>query len=207
MTKEIEIRLQGQEFIFQSLYYNSELSQHLIFLINREFPEFRENFALRLLIKNSIESQILEFYKLLKTEEKFSFQKILNIAKNSKLKINYSILENKIKELNNHYVKSEFETIRSKYIAHQDLNTLSLNTDQISLSKFNLELENLFSLFCKIFNKEISSKTDICKSVDKIFNKIRSLEEINALCFATELKKGKSVKLSELDKIINKSSS
>ena len=65
--------------------------------------------------------QIVTFYKVMITEEKHSFTKILNLAKAYKCDVNFLLLEREAKVLKDIYDKTNLEILRSKYIAHQDL--------------------------------------------------------------------------------------
>jgi len=98
--------------------------------------------------------QIIDFYKLIGKNEKFSFTKIINISRGLKLDINYEIVEDKTTELKYEYDKTNFETVRSKYLAHQDLKVPEIKTDLTSIESFTKKAIKLYHLFFEEFNKE-----------------------------------------------------
>ena len=208
MEKEIEKRFYGLDDIRFGLFHNLELMKYISFNLHNEPFSLLNNIGLQYIWGGLMANQIIDFYKLIGKNEKFSFIKILNIAKNLKVNVDYETLGKKITELINEYEKTEFETVRSKYIAHQDLDTPEIETDLISINSFSEKIFELFELFSTQFNREIKPLTKVVtNSFSEIFNEIDKFEKIKAFLFVSKLKGNKSVNITDFENILENNNS
>lgn len=162
MNQDVKKRLSGLENIFQNVHENMEV---LEFLIVNLFPEkfnAQNNKFLMWLWRTTTSQQIIAFYHIMHKEQKHSFQKILNLLIQQKIKINYNELNRMLNELNEEYSLSQFETVRSKYLAHKDINVEQIKTEMQSVRKFTeslIEVQRFLlselKLPLQIFNNEV----------------------------------------------------
>jgi len=171
MKTEIDNRLFGLESIIHGMHHNSEMMEYMSYKLHKESFNLFNNLGLYWIWGTLMANQIIDFYKVIGKNENFSFIKIINVSNDLKCEINYELIDRKITELKNEYDKTDFETVRSKYLAHKDIKVPEIKTDLTSIRFFN-----------------------------EIFDRIRLLERMEALCFVTELKGGESVVISELTK-------
>jgi hypothetical protein len=139
------------------------------------------------------------FYKVMIKDEKFSFTKIINVAKELKCNVNFELLEKETKALKDEYDKTNFETVRSKYIAHQDLGIQETRTDLHTINAFTEKTIELFFLFSKEFKgRKVKLTNHLVDAFDKIFETIDEYEWLKAFLIAEMIKRKDSVKLSKV---------
>jgi hypothetical protein len=116
-----------------------------------------------------------------------------------KCDVDFGILEKKTKALKDAYDKTNFETVRSKYIAHQDLGIPETRTDlQIMVSLTDKTIE-LFFLFSKEFKgRKVKLSNHIVDAFDKVFETIDEYEWLKAFLIAEMIKRKDSVNLSKI---------
>jgi hypothetical protein len=130
---ELNDRLQGLESILHRMHYNQQLIEFLSFNLHTRTFNLSNNAGLMWIWTSLMSNQLIDFYKIIWKDEKFSFDKILNVSKNLKTKINYALLEKNTQHLKNDYDSTNFEAVRSKYLAHQDLQPPEMRTDLATL--------------------------------------------------------------------------
>jgi hypothetical protein len=151
MKKEIRYRLNGLEFIIHNLHHNAALMKYMSFNLHKEPFNLFNNIGLYWIWGQTISDQILDFYKVMRKDEKFSFPKIINVAKELKSEVNYNLLEKETNALKTQYDKTDFEKVRSKYIAHQDLRVPQIKTDLLTTLSLTEKTIEVFLLFSKEF--------------------------------------------------------
>lgn len=205
MNEDINKRLSGLELIINSLKESSDLCSYLIYVFHKEFNVFENNYAISFIIRTLIEQQIMGYYKLMKSSEKHSFQKLINIANTSIGKPKITSLQNELSKLDITYSNSSFEKIRSKFLAHLDINLTSEKSDLISIITFSSNCIDYYNLLCKEFGYKKSRRKNIINSFDEILNNLRQLESVKAHCYVNFIKKKRTVKINELTKIFKQS--
>lgn len=145
--------------------------------------------------------QLIDFYKVIKDDEKYSFQKCLNIIKNNGAKIDFATLEKTLTSLKKTYESNKYETVRSKYLAHQDLNVPEIYTDIFKMSNFSKRIINIFKKISKAigYNVTVFSEEPL-SSFQKIFDTIDEYERVKAFLMVKEIKGFKSVTIKALAK-------
>ncbi|MBI9042818.1 hypothetical protein [Lutibacter sp.] len=205
LNKIIEERINVLESILHSIHHNIELLEYMTYNLHKERFNLFNNRGLFHVWVTLFGVVIIDFYKITNEKQKHSFQKILNISKDLKCDIDFEKIQEKINLLFDFYNKSEFETIRSKYLAHQDIEVPVIKSDLSSLNKYKEELFNLFKLLTSelnIANKEFSS--DIKNSFSEIFNVIDEYDEVSTYLLANAIKGSKTIEISELQDIIKR---
>lgn len=204
MKNEIRYRLNGLESIVHHLHHNAELLKYLSVNLHRKTFNLFNNPGLYWVWGQTMGNQILNLYKVVVKDEKFSFIKILNIAKELKCKVNYVLLEKKISLLKDKYDKTNFETVRSKYVAHQDLRVPEMETNLFSIISLTDQTIELFLLFSKEFKgRKVKLTNFIVESVDKIFNTVDEYERVQGFLIAEQIKGNRTVKISRIATVIN----
>lgn len=99
MTTDIQNRIKGLEGILQETNSNLSLLQFMSFDLHKETYNLANNLGLFWIWKSLLEKTIINFYKLMGSDEKFSFIKLFNLARNARLPIDFLILDQKIKRL------------------------------------------------------------------------------------------------------------
>jgi hypothetical protein len=203
MKKEIRYRLNGLEAMIHSLHHNAELMQYMSFGLHKEPFNLHNNIGLYWIWVQTIGIQITTFYKVMVKEEKFSFTKIINVAKELKCDVNFDLLEKKTKTLKAEYDKTNFETVRSKYIAHQDLRVPETRTDLITITSITEKTIELFLLFSKEFKgRKVKLSNHIVDSLDKIFETIDEYEWVKAFFIAELIKGNNTVELTRIKAVV-----
>jgi len=206
-TKEstMEERLNGLESIIHSLDCNIKLLECISYDLHNERFSLNNNIGLYWVWKSILESQIIDFYKLNVATEKFSFQKTLNLVKDSKAKIDYEKLDKMIKTLKADFDKNQFDIIRSKYLAHQDIGAPEVKTDLIIVRKFTDQTISLFQfLFSEIKREYQKFSDDILNSFKVIFERIDEYEKVSAFIMEADIKGEKTINISKLEEAIKK---
>jgi len=204
MNDEMKLRIKGLEIIVQELHHNNNLMQFMSFNLHKKPFNLFNNFGLYWIWSNIMGIQIINFYKTIGKHEKFSFIKLINVAKENKVIVNYDLIARKTNQLVDNYEKTNFETVRSKYLAHQDLNIPEIKTDILTIDKFTQEVDSLFSLFCIEFNfKRNGISRDVIESFNEIFSAIDEYEKIKTYLLVTQLEGKTNVEISTLKKIIS----
>jgi hypothetical protein len=201
----IEERLHGLEHIVHSIHHNIDLLEFMAYNLHKERFNLFNNLGLNYIWGSLMGEVLLDFYKVSNRREKHSFQKILNFSKELKFKIEYEKIQEKIDLLTKFYGKSDFETVRSKYLAHQDLGVSEIKTDLPSLKKFKAIIFELFDLITGQFGrKNVDFHNDVKSSFSEIFNAIDEYDEISGFLLANAIKGAKTVEISEIQAIIEK---
>lgn len=144
---------------------------------------------------------IIDFYKLVKRDEKYSFPKIINIARGLKSRIEYDKLDDATTKLIDHYDQADYELVRSKYIAHQDINVPEVKTDLGSMSDFTNEAIGLFQLLLSELNvKPTEFESEILDSFKDIFDTIDEYEKVKAFLMVSEMQGNMQIDIKELAK-------
>jgi len=203
MEEEIENRLLGLESIIHGMYHNLELMKYMSYNLHKDRFNLFNNLGLYWIWGLIMADQIIDFYKIIHKNEKFSFTKIINISKSFKCDINYELVEDKKTELKDEYDKTDFETVRSKYIAHQDLNMPEIKTDLTSISLFTEKAIELYHLFFEEFKKEKTNfSNDVINSFKEIFDEIDEYDKVKAFLMAAEIEGKDSIEISKLAEFI-----
>ena len=136
-------------------------------------------------------------------DEKYSFVKIINIAKDNKCDVDFNLLEKETTALKVEYDKTNFETLRSKYIAHQDLKIPEAKADLLTIISLTEKIIDLFLLFSKEFKgRKVKFSNHIVDSLDKVFETIDEYEWLKAFFIAEFLKGNDTVKLSKIKTVM-----
>ncbi|WP_298248347.1 hypothetical protein [uncultured Christiangramia sp.] len=205
MPEDFKERLEGLENIIHGVYHNVEILIFMAFGLHRSTHSLHSNKSLIWIWSNTMAIQIIDFYKLINAREKFSFIKIINIAKNLKIKADYDKLEKGIDEITKIYTDQNYEAVRSKYLAHQDLNVPEIRTDLKGINQFSKKAIEIFHIFSEEFEYDTTEfDKEIESSFKEIFETIEKLENLNLFIFKKISGNEKLVEISELQKIIEK---
>jgi len=199
MKKEIRYRLDGLEIVVHNLHHNAELMKYMSFNLHKEPFNLFNNHGLYWIWGQTMSNQILNFYKAIVKDEKFSFAKIINVAKEIKSEADYELLERETNALKAQYDQTDFEKVRSKYIAHQDLRVPEIRTDLLTMISLTEKTIELFLLFSKEFKgRKVNLSDHIVKSFNKIFSTIDEYEWVKAFLIAKRIKGNDTVRISEI---------
>ena len=203
MKKEIRYRLNGLEGIIHKLHHNLELMEYISYnLHNTQFNLFN-NSGLYWIWGQTMGNQIIDFYKVVIKDEKFSFAKIINIARDLKCNVDYELLEKKTKALKDEYDKTNFETVRSKHLAHQDLRVPVLRGDLRIIRLLTEKTIDLFLIFSKEFKgRKVKFSKSVASSFREIFDMVDEYGSVGALLIAEQIKGNDTVKISKIRKIV-----
>ena len=189
MKKEIRYRLNGLEFIIHNLHHNVELMKYMSFNLHKEPFNLFNNIGLYWIWGQTISNQILDFYKVMGKDEKYSFAKIINVAKGLESEVNYDLLEKETNTLKAQYDKTDFEKVRSKYIAHQDLRVPEIKADLLTTLSLTEKVIEVFLLFSKEFKgRKVNLSDHVVKSFHEIFRTIDEYEWVKAVLIAEQIK-------------------
>ena len=203
MPENIKDRIAGLENIIHGVYHNQELLEYIRKNLHRETFNLSNNKGLLWIWINTMAIQIIDFYKLINKHEKFSFIKIINVAKNLKLEADYEQVEKHTQSIISFYEEQEYEAVRSKYLAHQDLNVPEMKTDLENMNKFSEKAIELFELFSTEFKYTITNfDEEVESSFREIFETIDEYEKVKALFLARLIQKEKFVEIAEVQNII-----
>ena len=204
MPEDFKERLEGLENIIHGVYHNVEILICLAIGLHKSKYGLHSNKGLLWIWSNTMAIQIIDFYKLINAREKFSFRKIVNVANNLKIKADYEKLEKEIDEIIKIYTEQNYEAVRSKYLAHQDLNVPEIRTDLNGINQFSKKSIEIFQLFSEEFEFETKNFDKVIESsFEEIFETIEKLEELNLLIFKKLFENEETVEISELQKIID----
>ena len=129
MKKEIRQRLNGLEGIIHKLHHNLGLMEYISYNLHDNRFNLFNNSGLYWIWGQTMGNQIIDLYKVVTKNEKFSFAKIINVARDLKCDVDFDMLERETKNLKEEYDSTNFEKIRSKYLAHQDLGVPELGAN------------------------------------------------------------------------------
>ncbi len=203
MKKEIRYRLNGLEAIIHNLHHNLQLMQYMSYGLHKEPFNLFNNSGLYWIWGKTMGNQIIDFYKVMIKDQKFSFTKIINVAKDLKSEVDYELLEKETNALKAQYDKTNFAVIRDKYIAHQDLGVQEIRADLITITSITEKTIELFLLFSKEFKgRKVKFTSQVVKSFDKIFGTIDEYEYVKAFLIAERLKGHDTVKIPSIAKVI-----
>lgn len=204
MKKEIRYRLNGLEAIIHKLHHNLGLMKYISYNLHDTQFNLFNNSGLYWIWGQTMGNQIIDFYKIVIKDEKFSFAKIINVAKDLKCDVDYGLLEKKTKALKDEYDKTNFETVRSKYLAHQDLRIPELKTGLRAISSLTEKIIDLFLIFSKEFKgRKVKLSNNVVNSFGEIFNMIDEYGSVGALLIAEQIKGNDVVKISTLRKTVD----
>lgn len=199
MKKEIRYRLNGLESMIHSLHHNAKLLQYMSLGLHKEPFNLFNNLGLYWIWGQTMGNQVMTFYKVMVKDEKFSFMKIINVARGLKCDVDFGLLKRETNALKAEYDKTNFETVRSKYIAHQDLEVPEARTDLLEIVSLTEKITELFLLFSKEFKgRKVKLSNHIVDSLDKVFETIDEYEWLKAFLRAEMIKGKDSVELSRV---------
>jgi hypothetical protein len=203
MNKELSERIKGLESIIQCLHINNKFINYITFDTYNQPFNLSSNNGLYWIWINIMGIQMLDFYKVLRKQEKFSFYKLINLAKEYKVEMNYDELEKRTSSLIEKYNKTNFESIRSKYLAHQDLDKPNLRANLRTVGKMTHEVKTLYSFFCKEFEYNQTEYSNVqLDSFKEIFETIEEHMKVKELLISEHLEGATNIKISKLQKII-----
>ncbi|MFC1857721.1 hypothetical protein ACFL9U_06780 [Thermodesulfobacteriota bacterium] len=203
MKKEIRYRLNGLEYMIHSLHHNAKLMEYMFYGLHKEPFNLFNNIGLHWIWGQTMGNQIMTFYKVMMKEEKFSFMKIINVARDLKCDVDFGLLEKETNALKAEYHKTNFETVRSKYIAHQDLRIPEVRTGLLTIVSLTEKIIELFFLFSREFKgRKVKLSNHIVDSLDKIFETIDEYEWVKAFLIAELTKDNDTVKLSRIKAVV-----
>ncbi len=203
MEKEIEYRLFGLESIIDGLHHNLKLMEYISYGLHKETFNLFNNLGLYWIWALIMGNQIIDFYKVIAMNDKFSFYKIINISRDLKCEISYELLEKKIAELKDMYDKTDFEMVRSKYLAHQDLRVPETKIDLRTIKSFTENIIELFRIFSEEFKRERTKfSNDVVNSFKEIFDTVDEYEKVKAFLMVAEMNGQDTVEISKIDESI-----
>ena len=149
--------------------------------------------------------QIVDIYKVMMKDEKFSFQKILNVAKENNVEVNYKLLESQTRKFIEEYDKTDIERIRDKYIAHQDIQVPRIEIDLHTICDISQKITALFHLFASEFLFKYSTPSStIVHSFKEIFYTIDEYELVKAILITEQIRGNNRITISKLSQEIEK---
>lgn len=203
MKKEIRYRLNQLEIIIHDLHHNMELLTYLSVNLHRDTFNSSNNLGLYWIWQQILNIQVVTFYKVMIKDEKFSFAKIINIAKDLKVDVNIKSLEKATTILKAHYDKTDLERVRSKYIAHQDLNVPKIRADLLTIIDLTDHVMAVFFLFSKEFKgRKVTFSDKVTASLGEIFNTIDEYEYVKAFLIAERINGNEIVKIAKISQVI-----
>lgn len=204
MNEEIEARIFGLENIIHGTWHNISLLEYISFNLHKSSFNL-SNIGIHWIWTSLMGDIILDFYKLAHKKEKHSFQKVLNFCQNEKCKINFGNLQLEIDKFVKEYEDYHFESVRSQYLAHQDLNTPEYFTSIRDLRTLTNKAIKIFEGLTNELGRKNAEFTNIVtESFSEIFERIDEYEEISSLLLANALKGKKTVEISQIQRIIEK---
>jgi hypothetical protein len=203
MNTELKERIDGVEGIVFELTVNNEILKFLSFNLHKESFNVQNNLGLAWIWKQFLGLQVIALYKLFKEGEKHSFSKLLNILKvNGACNLDQAFLDPLV-NLQSDYANKPYEAIRSKYLAHQDLNVPEMGVNL-------LEMDQLISKIFQWFNElkgrlglaPLAETKSIHASLAEVFSCIDEYDEIKDFLLSKLLNGVKTVSISEIQDII-----
>lgn len=187
-TTTIE-RIEGISYIINSINNNFDLHNYLWIDLHDNSFNINTNNGLFWIWNNTLSSLLIDFYKLMKENEKFSFKKLINICSQNRESINYSEINTKLDSLSKKYDYNNFELIRSKILAHQDLNVPEQKSKILKINNFIEEINEFFIFLCSELNYQpTTTNSDISKHLQKIFDRLDECDKISSYLIAKQLK-------------------
>lgn len=192
-------RLDGLGSILHEMRYNQDLMEFISFNLHNKTFNLFNNVGLQVVWHSLMSKQIMDFYKIVGKNEKFSFPKIFNLSRSQKHKINYIELEKDFDIFKLEYDSSQFETIRDKYLAHKDLVAPEIKSDLFTTKSMLAKANKLFAKLSNAYKRSnVKYSQTPKKDFKKIFDSIEDFEKLKAFLMVAEIKKRKTVKISEL---------
>jgi len=203
MNKDLEYRLSGLASIVYGLHHSLGLMKYISFSLHDEPFNLSNNLGLLWIWRSLMANQLVDFYKVIAKKEKCSFTKIINVSKELKCEINYEKIEKDSIQLKDDYDKTDFEKVRSKYIAHQDLNVEIVETDLITIDSFTKRIAELSQAFFAEFRRDANKlSNEVVNSFKKVFKTIDEYEKVKAFLVAAQIRSQKTVKISDIAQTI-----
>ena len=196
-------RIEGVNSIIISIKINSELHNFLWIELHRNPFNIYNNNGLYWIWSSTMSTLLIDFYKLMKTNEKFSFKKLINICIENKEPINCSELNKRLDSLNLKYDENNFELIRSKILAHQDINVTEQRTDLLKLKEFIDEIIEFYDFFCfELKYISQNSKLNVLEDLKLIFDRLDECDKISSYLITKQLQGKKSLDFELMEKEI-----
>lgn len=203
MDDNVRVRLKTLNGIINELFINDNLIEYLNFLLHTKHSSFNDNKGLLWIQRNIMAIQIINLYKIFKESEKHSFKKIINIAKKDKEVANFEDLEDAINKAVNVYETSDFEKVRSKYLAHQDLFDETLMTYSKTYRNLLNQIKTIFPLLCNSFGYlQYDNKETFIEDLSEILDKAESFIKIKSYIIGMQCGSDKTIETSKLQKYI-----
>ena len=177
-----------------SINNNYDLHQFLWSNLHDNYFNISSNKGLYWIWGNTISTLLIDFYKLMKEGEKFSFKKLINICNQNNESINYSVYGKKLHLLLHEYNEYNFEYIRSKLLAHQDLNVTEQRAEIFKINYFVKEVNDFFKMICsELKYTPYKIESEISKSLQEIFDRLDEFDKVSAYLIAKQLKGEKNL--------------
>lgn len=204
LPEDVGERLEGQESIVHGLHHNLGTINYLTFDLHNEPFSASNNVALSWICRSLLTDILVDFYKLLKPNEKYSFEKILNVAQNNGVGLDYPALRAQVATTKDDYAATPFEQVRSRYIAHQDINVPVLETDLWDVIAFNKKVVDLFFTINQAFGREITDfSEDVVQACKEIFNTIDEYERVKAHLIVEQIEGKKVTSINDIAKLVD----
>lgn len=201
----IEERLFGLEHIIHSIHHNNELLEYMAYNLHNQRFNLFNNLGLHYIWGSLMGIVILDFYKVTNKSEKHSFQKIINLSIEQKCSIDIETIQEKINTLTEFYDKTDFETVRSKYLAHQDIGVPQIKTELTLLYDFKKIVFELFELITREFKREnVYFHSNVKNSLAEIFDVIDEYDKILGFLLAKAIDQEKTVEIAQIQEIIKR---
>lgn len=179
MNSQLDSRLLGLKNIIEDINENMSVIDFLIINLHSEKFNYANNNFIKWLWKTTVSQQIISLYHVIHDKEYHSFQKILNLSKEAKIMIDYEKLGLMIAEIKELYFKYELESVRSKFIAHKDINPKIIETDMKSVKFFTYKLINIYQNISEELNYSHSIPvSNVVLSMFEIFGHINQYENL-----------------------------
>lgn len=203
MSTELEERINRIESIVFELTANNEITNYLSFNPHDQCFGVRNNLGLAWIWKQFIGLQVIGLYKLFKEGEKHSFSKLLNILKANRVGNVDQVLFDAQAALKSDYDAGPYEAIRSKYLAHQDLNAPEMRLHLMEMNKLISGLLQWFNdLKTSLGLKPVADATEITSSFAEVFSCIDEYDEVKGFLLANLLQGIETVPVTAIQDII-----
>lgn len=204
MHKDVTFRLRGIRYLIHSIHHNITTLEYLSYNLHKETFNTINNSGLYMIWSIILEHQVIYFYKLLNRKEKFSFNKLLNIAENKGVKLDYEKFRFLLAEVEDLYEEYNFEILRSKFIAHLDIDAEEFKAE---LPQFSSLTELLIKLLDDIqvdlgLEKEVFDTKPI-DDITRIFEEIDEYERVKAYITACQIKGQDSINIRDMAEKVN----
>lgn len=202
--EEIEERYNGINHIIESIHHKDLFLSYLTHFTWKEFRHLHENIAINFIHHIFIESLIIDFSKLCKKNESYSFQKLINICKAKDIKLNYDTIDTELNKLYKFFEENQIPDIRDQHIAHQDINAPVLKATSSTIKILILDINYLFELITTELGKEQKPFIDMNESLSEIFDEIRRIDEIKGQCEFAKFKGHNQIDISIIEELLIK---